>query len=52
VPGPIFTAVRDDSGPIVDFRWDYANTTVGVMIGSPTGRRRTKSAGETAEVRK
>jgi diguanylate cyclase (GGDEF)-like protein/PAS domain S-box-containing protein len=33
----IFTAVRQDSGEIVDFRWDYANVAASAMTGYPPG---------------
>ena len=29
----IFTAVRDDTGYIVDFRWEFANTAAGEFVG-------------------
>ena len=32
----VFTAVRDDTGYIVDFRWEFANAAAGDFIGLPS----------------
>lgn len=32
----VFTAVRDGTGHIVDFRWEFANTAAGDFIGLPS----------------
>lgn len=43
VPFVILSAVRDEQGRIVDFKWAYANTAAAVIIGPPAaelmGRR-------------